>query len=406
MLNKIFVYIIILFSSLILQTCSHTRSVSELEKLIYKAKNDSDELRLLIEKMLQLDKYNKLATSKLLDYYWYLHHYDSVDIYFNDLIKKNPNSTEPYILKAEVKHSYFTLRDTNRITVMKTGLLVDSNCQNLNFKLGINYYQLFLWQFEAANNKLLLKYFAQSTQYYLDKLIKIKSPLFEVAKYPLIQVTNFLGDTSKVNFYTEFKFDNHIGYYPLDLYFTFPLEWKNDYKRNIYEIADFEFSRIKGISNMLSKLNEPNLLDQNKDSKIFRFLLFRAFEPKNILIRFENNADTIQIFCKVFKWQEDSEKYKILVDKNKNLTIKEWNEFLKKIDELDFWHRKNFYLDTGLDGSNWYLEGRLVEKYNSLERWSPRVDSNYQKVCLYLLNLTDIDINEKETKIRFLYNEN
>ena len=65
-MNKLFICCIILFSSLILQTCSNSRSVSKLEKLIYKAKNDSNELRLLIEEMLQLDKYNKLATSKLL----------------------------------------------------------------------------------------------------------------------------------------------------------------------------------------------------------------------------------------------------------------------------------------------------------------------------------------------------
>ena len=344
--------------------------------------------------------------NRLLDYYWYLHYYDSVDIYFNDLINNNPNSTEPYILKAVVKHNYFTLRDTNRITVMKAGLSIDSNCQNLNFKIGINYYQLFLWQFEVGNNDLLLKYFAQSTQYYLDKLINIKSPLFEVAKYPLIQVTNFLGDTRKVNFYTESKFDKHIGYYPLDLYFTFPLEWKNDYKRNIYEIADFEFSRIKGISNMLSKLNEPNLFVQNNDRKIFRFLLFRTFEPKNILIRFENNADTIQIFCKVFKWQEDSEKYKILVDKNINLTLKEWNEFNNMLEKLDYWNMKNYPYEIGFDGSDWLLEGRYGVNYNFVSKWSPKDDDYYHKVCLYLLNLTDIDINEKETKIRFLYNEN
>ena len=119
----------------------------------------------------------------------------------------------------------------------------------------------------------------------------------------------------------------------------------------------------------------------------------------------ENKSDSIVIYWKTLTRKSSNGKDKILSNQSRILSIEEWNSFIELIDENDFWSMKNIF-EGVLDGNPWILEGRQGGKYNAVQRVSSRDEEKFYNLCMYIINLTYIDLNAKsEPRIRWLFYE-
>lgn len=87
----------------------------------------------------------------------------------------------------------------------------------------------------------------------------------------------------------------------------------------------------------------------------------------------------------------------LIIDKSRALTTFEWSEFQKLLDKTEFWDMPtNEQSDiVGTDGSQWIIEGVENEKYNVVDRWTPK-NSAYQELGIFLINLTKLDFPKKD----------
>jgi hypothetical protein len=407
MILKISKFALLIIIIALMMSCSHTNQINKLENKLIDEEITSKRSRELVGEILAIDKYNVKATKRLIDYYWHKNYLDSTNIHFNNLLLENSNDTQAYLFTSENRYEYFSLNDTNRIIVLKKGLSIDSNCQNINYKLGIYYYQLFIWKFKEDSTNILLDYYAKSSQYYFDKLINIKSPLYEVAKYPLIQVTSYLKDTTKTNYYEKLKPYTTSNYFHLDKFVDSQLEfeyyknWKYDYTKNIYEPVIHDYSWITSYSNVLKSLDEPNIFEINSD-KVFRLSFSESiWKNEYHIIRFEDKSDSIFISWKTYNRNSTTDEIIISQNEVKILSTKEWNSFENLINDIDFWNMENIF-EGVLDGTSWILEGKIGEKYNSVRRISPSQETKFYQLCLFLINKTDIELNSKP-RIRWVF---
>jgi len=88
-------------------------------------------------------------------------------------------------------------------------------------------------------------------------------------------------------------------------------------------------------------------------------------------------------------------KNEIVIESYVNLSPEDVNNLYYVINEFDFWNApsKNPY-PTGLDGSNWIIEGLNNCKYHFIERWMPlRKDNVAAGIGLCMLGLSKIKID-------------
>jgi hypothetical protein len=148
-------------------------------------------------------------------------------------------------------------------------------------------------------------------------------------------------------------------------------------------------------SSQLRAMSEPILHKNYSVYNSYRFTWLRTFHHP-IAVRIDNKKGQILLTWKECDGAGGYEPGKIIVDKQKKLSENEWTEFQKMISKIDFWGIPSSLDEIpGNDGSQWILEGIKAEKYHVVDRWTPR-GSDYAKCCEFLLNLTDLKINEKE----------
>lgn len=79
---------------------------------------------------------------------------------------------------------------------------------------------------------------------------------------------------------------------------------------------------------------------------------------------------------------------KIKLNKTTILTKKEWNHFLKLLEENKFWEMPpEVKGPPGCDGAQWVLEGHTEDNYWFVDRWSP--DDSIRYCCEYLIKLSE-----------------
>jgi hypothetical protein len=155
--------------------------------------------------------------------------------------------------------------------------------------------------------------------------------------------------------------------------------------------------RARWYSSYLRAMHEPSLSDASKDTSLvaYRFLWLRTFHHP-IAIRVSIRPDgTASLTGKVtsgaggyeagaMTWDESFELSKAQVDVLSNL--------LKR---AGFWTLPTGDSRSGLDGAEWIMEGVQNGAYHVVDRWSPE-KSDYANMCLYLVNLSKIQLKANE----------
>jgi hypothetical protein len=146
----------------------------------------------------------------------------------------------------------------------------------------------------------------------------------------------------------------------------------------------------------LAAMNEPSIGFKNDCEKCYRFIWLRTFHHP-IIVSFFKYPENAKITWKILDGLGGYYPGKIMLEKERELTIEEWNKVEQIIDDMEFWrlYLENKY-HTGMDGAEWIIEGKCEESYHIVIRWSPEESNSFRQGCLKLLGYTDIQIPEQE----------
>jgi hypothetical protein len=82
---------------------------------------------------------------------------------------------------------------------------------------------------------------------------------------------------------------------------------------------------------------------------------------------------------------------KIVVNKEKKLSLTEWKNFEQLLKQSNFWKMKPSFVVDANDGSRWVLEAHLADKYWFVDRFSPDKGDNHRKCGEYLIKLSEMN---------------
>jgi hypothetical protein len=149
--------------------------------------------------------------------------------------------------------------------------------------------------------------------------------------------------------------------------------------------------RAENCSKHLEAMDEPSLWKQRKDCRHnYRFLWLRTFD-KPICIRLTINRDGGAIlFAKRTSWKGGWDPGVIVDYKTKALQAHRVNQFLEKIESIDFWELPTCKKEGCIDMARWILEGVRDGKYHIVHRCSPGGD--FADTALLLIKYSDLEV--------------
>jgi len=402
---------------LLISLTGFTQSIEQLElKLRHTPILELDSVRQICNQIFKLDKYNESAIDYLMESYRYqtddspellffsgrdksdidttINYTDSINSFFQNLVESDKSNPIPLVLEAKYKFGRTFPSDSNKIAPLEKALKLDKDNVDANFLLGQTYYFIFIDEFKKDSNNANLEELAFKSFNSLEQAFILDSTKRELLSCPLIQIANYLGDSEKSNAYKTYKVHSDL-YFPIKSLSSLTDDWSVNYSINIIQEIDLALFVNNWYSSQLRALNEPILHKDYSVDNSYRFTWLRTFHHP-IAVRIDNKKGQILLTWKECDGAGGYEQGKIIDDKQKILSENEWKEFQRMISKIDFWDMPTTFDEIpGIDGSQWILEGIKAEKYHVVDRWTPR-GSDYAKCCEFLLNLTDLKINEKE----------
>lgn len=395
------IVLIIILTLFIKISFSQTVEELEYELSYYKSGETWGNKKDIARKLLEIDSLNNKAINYLVEVYGRNGQHDSIEVLFDSLIINNPNNPEPYLLRARERNAHFArLTFTKRINYLKKAYKIDSANAETIYMLGKLYYELFNKEYEKNRKKANLEYYAKNSTQYFEILYEQSDNYKETLKYPLLQLANYLEKEKKKSKYENCNIQS--SYFPIYAFMNLPADWETNYSTdvisfvsgsdfdNMYSGVESAIFSINWYSKHLKALREPVLSD-TLPTKVFRFTWLRTFNNP-IVIGIENYNDTVTLYWKVSDGAGGYEPGKIIENKSKTLTLKKWSGIVNKINAIDFWNLPSTENEIlGTDGAQWILEGKVLGKYHVVDRWS---GGEIRKICLELINLTDLKIKK------------
>jgi hypothetical protein len=221
----------------------------------------------------------------------------------------------------------------------------------------------------------------------MDQLIKIAALLFfllPACQGPdtKISVTK-VPDTIPVTDTSLIPMDSTEYYFPLEGF------------RDSMEYDGQDVFLDTWYSKHLFAMREPIIFKDKSQNEIYRFTWLRTFNDP-IAIRIEKHGDNYALYWKSCDGAGGYAPGKLITDQRKVISKETWNEFIKRIDQIDFWNLPTNEKVLGMDGAQWILEGKTPTKYHVTDRWTPDEKSNYYQCCSFLIEQTDLKINPRD----------
>jgi len=344
--------------------------------------------------ILKLDNYNFYAINIIVNYYS-KYQKDSVTIFFDNLIANNKNEIEPFLLR-----DYFAnhrneekLNHFQRIDNLKKALEIDVLNVTFNYNLGKLYYELFNKEYSKKNTNDL-KNFAKNSIKYFKVVCNQQDEFKEVLKYPILQLANYLNDTHNKNYFENYN--EQLLYFPVSIFAKLPKDWKTNFSVNVVDCynngfggSDKALKTINYYTKFLISCDEPALDEKLPDT--YRFIYLRSFHNP-IIVRLEKDKNNVKIYWKITDGKGGYDLGKMFVNEIKTLSIEDWNDFEKLVNDKKFWTMNSFNNDIENDGATWLIEGKKQGKYHLVERWGGGEISSLGKK---LLQLTDIKFDKE-----------
>jgi len=332
---------------ILINVACFSQTVKELEEELsfYKSDEEWGNKKNIAYQLLDIDSLNEKAINYLVEVYGRSNKKDSISFLFDRLMKENPNSPEPFLIRARERNAHFAgLTYNQQITYLKEACKLDSVNEEAIYSLGKLYYELFINEYNAAKNKANLNYYSSSAIKYFSALCNQNERFKETLKFPLIQLASYSGNLKEKQLYESYKIQS--SYFPISAFINLPGNWKTNYSVNVIDfVSDTEF-KVSGVESALFHINwyashlnalEEPVLSDSLPTKVFRFTWLRTFDNP-IVIGLENKNDSITLYWKVCDGAGGYEPGKIKENKSKVLTIKEWNDFVASVNSINFWN--------------------------------------------------------------------
>ena len=375
------------------------------------------------KKLQGLDPFNYYATEYICRYYKD-RKIDSVSIYFDNLIAKFPNKTEPYLLRSELlflEIDFSNKEEYNRkkIKYLKQGLDINPRDSVIIFKLAEVYYKDFIfplkkekdWGFsfdfgdELIDSTLIVKekpikkstfeHAADSSLNYFYKVWNLTKDNRDVIYYPIRQLECFLKQTDKTPISKETERNFSQCYFPSSYFANLTDNWECDFSTDYFFEIEWGKRTAEWLKSQLVGLHEDCLYNNrnNRNSTIYRFTWLRSFHHP-IAIRIEKIENKIMLYWKVGKGAGGYEPKGLKKSGKKRLSLKEWTEFERLVKGSNFDSLPNEKYIPMTDGATWTLERKTSDSFKAHHSNCP--NKEIKEACLYLLSLTKIKIKEDD----------
>ena len=151
-------------------------------------------------------------------------------------------------------------------------------------------------------------------------------------------------------------------------------------------------------SDHLKAMREPSLFrpERADDREEYRFLWLRTFH-KPIAVRIWADAASAQMRVVRLSGAGGYDPGTIEADNTIKVCADDWKRFRDFVAKVQFWQMptKETNEELGFDGSQWILEGRAVDKYHVVDRWTPHGGA-YADCCRLLITMANLEIPKDE----------
>ena len=161
-------------------------------------------------------------------------------------------------------------------------------------------------------------------------------------------------------------------------------------RQNEVLATEIDVGTQKLFSSLLYAAQEPILYNYYLNYNIYRFLWIRSFHSK-ILLSLTKDDSRITLTTIKLEFSHSGDGAIILSDEMKQLTINDWEEFERLLENCSFWSIQPCLDDDSYarDGSSWLIEGHLREKYWFVNRFLP--DNNFSRAGKFLINKSGLE---------------
>lgn len=396
----------------------HSQSIKELEtELSYWKSNEEYGDKIKLARSLQkIDPFNKKAINYICDYY-HDRKIDSVNYFFDNLIKNFPNKAEPFLLRSEFLYSQsgidnYILKEVEYLLEAKK---IEPTNIIANYSLCKIYYKDFISPFEKPKDFFSENYFDNDSIFKkeIDSLKKVKPKsifpnsaelalenfkyLWDISDshrsiifYPMKQLSCYLNIELPNKYILE---TNLNQYYPTNLFMNLPTDWECiksiDY---LFEAEDSE-GTISWLTQQLKNLNEPNLYNTNSKSIIYRFTWLRSFHHP-ISVRIEKNDKDHNVYWAIGKGAGGYEPKGLKRKGKRKISSNDWQIFESLLNKANYKNLPNKEYVLMTDGATWTLEHKESDIFEAKNTNNP--SKEFESLCLYLVKLANIKIKEDE----------
>lgn len=371
--------------------CS-AQSIEDLEFEMgdYEVAEEWDSLRITANRILEVDISNKWAISSMLFMYYELDQSDSTPVFWDKLFEQNPDNQELLLIRWE-NSNYEGLSSMENIDLLHRAYSMNRKNEEVVYALGTCYYEYFIDSNSAETAAMALEFF--------DSLCAIDTLYESLLKTPCIQLSNYIGDVEKLDFYSSYS-DRYCHFTILD-FANLKKGWEHDYQYNVMQITDFSNRRSSGVtgaanrlkhySKHLQALEEPIIYDTISKC-IMRFTWLRTFHHP-VVIRVDYSPEKSYVSWKMSSGRGGYDPGKIIINKSKVLNDIEVKSIINGLDSLDFYSlRTATFGFASRDGAHWILEVLKDGNYHVVDRKGGVIEP----FCLKLLNLTSLNIKAGE----------
>jgi len=379
-----------------------------------------------IRKLQEIDPFNYLATEYLFRYYKE-QNIDSVSIYFDNLIAKYPNKTEPYLLRADFVYFEYNFLNRDKYEKQKVknldlALRINSIDELVVFELAKVYYTDFIYPLEkpeegimfiitdefgnevidsnfiAKEKEVKISTFenpADSALVYFYELWDLNEQIRQIIYYPIRQLECYLNKLENSKIPEKFEINFEPCFFLASYFTNLAEEWECDCSINYLDELEFGKRAADGLKIQLTALEENCLFNKHlqPNTVVYRFTWLRSFHNP-IVIRIEKDNNKIMLYWKVGKGAGGYEPQGLKKKGKKKLSLKSWESFLKLVSRAEFDKLPNeFYLPM-TDGASWVLEKKSSEEFKAHKtNWA---SEELEEACLFLLKNTKIKIKDKD----------
>ncbi len=139
--------------------------------------------------------------------------------------------------------------------------------------------------------------------------------------------------------------------------------------------------------------DEKSFPEIAKADEIYRFSWLRTFHNPYMFRAYRIGDDKLL----VAKGTDGKGGYGIgnlILSKTRILSDREWCEFIRRLDEADFWSKEKIDVNTlAHDGSFWMIEGVRERRFYIAGEQSPR-GGDFRDACMYLMRISGLNIDE------------